>query len=90
MAMQPPPVQVELVRVPVRPSYGGAPAMVDAAALPKLSAAQERAIRAPAAAGGSPSRGGEKTPKALGPTPGSARAGIRSRLKLLFIIMLYA
>ena len=50
--MQPPPMQVELVRVPVRPSYGGAPAMVDGAALPKLSAAQARAIRSPPTAAG--------------------------------------
>lgn len=46
--MQPPASQVELVRVPVRPSYGGAQATVESAALPRLSGAQARAIRAPA------------------------------------------
>ena len=48
-----PPQMTELVRVGVRQGYGGAPPVIDVSALPKLSAAQARSLREPAAAAGS-------------------------------------
>ena len=48
-----PPQTAQLVRVRVRQGYGGAPPVIDAAALPKLSSAQARSLREPAGAAGS-------------------------------------